>query len=152
MPFKNPAKKTEYQREWYAARRAKALEMLGGKCVKCEATEDLELDHIDPATKFTHRIFSYSWAKIEAELKKCQLLCAPCHFEKTLAFISTAGGTWATRKNHHKKGCGCRSCREMRGEEVRMVLKGRLEIESCAIKSQEPEADRVPTEEEIWAA
>jgi len=25
--------------------------MLGGRCVRCGATEDLEFDHIDPSTK-----------------------------------------------------------------------------------------------------
>lgn len=151
MPYKNPAKRMEYQREWYAARRAKGIELLGGKCVLCGATEELELDHIDPATKFTHRIFSYNWNKINEELAKCQLLCVPCHFEKTLVFISTAGGTWATRRNHHKKGCGCRACREMRSAEVGVVLKSRVEIKSGAIKSREPEmAYARITEEEIW--
>lgn len=152
MPYKNPAKRLEYQREWYAARRAKGLEMLGGKCALCESTEDLELDHIDPATKFTHRIFSYSWARIEAELKKCQILCAPCHFQKTLLFISTAGGTWATRKNHHKKGCGCRSCCDMRSAEVSTALRARTPVESGAVKSREPAmAHAGVTEEEIWS-
>src|ERR1700722_14236875 len=114
MPFKNPAKQNEYQREWYAARRAKGIESLGGKCVQCGATEELEFDHIDPAIKWKHRIWSYSWKRITEELAKCQLLCADCHAKKTIAFISTAGGTWKCRKNHHKKGCGCRSCRDMR--------------------------------------
>lgn len=126
--------------------------MLGGKCVLCGATEDLELDHIDPATKWKHRVFSYSWPKIEAELKKCQILCAPCHFQKTLLFISTAGGMWAARKNHHKKGCGCRSCRDMRSAEVGVMLKQRNGPDACSIKSREaaPSRKRV-TDEELWA-
>ena len=70
MPFKNPAKKLEYQREWYAARRVKGVAHLGGKCAQCGTTDDLEIDHIDPATKVSHRIFSWSWARIESELAK----------------------------------------------------------------------------------
>ena len=130
MPFKNPAKKLEYQREWYAARRLKGIESLGGKCAQCGATDDLEFDHIDPATKVSHRIFSWSWARIEIELAKCQLLCVPCHYTKTIAFISTAGGTWATRKNHHSKGCGCRSCLNMKGAEVVAMIQNRRKMES----------------------
>jgi hypothetical protein len=130
MPYKNPAKRLEYAREWYAARRVKGIEYLGGKCAQCTATEDLELDHIDPALKFTHRIWSYSWPRIEAELAKCQLLCVPCHYKKTIAFISTAGGTWSTRKNHHKKGCGCNSCRNMRSAEASTAIKSSPQIKS----------------------
>jgi 5-methylcytosine-specific restriction endonuclease McrA len=146
MPFSNPTKKLEYQREWYAARRLKGIELLGGKCAQCGATEDLELDHIDPATKFTHRIWSYSWVRINEELAKCQLLCVPCHFQKTLAFISTAGGMWATRKNHHKKGCGCQSCCAMRSAEIYVVLQNKQQIKS-------PDSDQITRQEieaEVW--
>ena len=152
MPFKNTAKRLEYQREWYAARRGKGIEYLGSKCAQCGATEDLEIDHIDPATKVSHRIFSWSWARIETELGKCQLLCVPCHFAKTLAYISTAGGTWATRKNHHKKGCGGRCCQAMRQAEVSAVFQNRSKIESPAIKSRESDGlTRARIEAEVWA-
>lgn len=149
MPFKNPAKKMEYQREWYASRRLKGIGLLGGKCVQCGATENLEFDHIDPAMKSNHRIWSWSWARINEELAKCQLLCVSCHYTKTLVFISTAGGTWATRKNHHKKGCGCRSCCAMRSAEVGAVLKRRTPIESpeSAVRDQ---ITRDEIETRVW--
>ena len=133
-------------------RRERGIESLGGKCAQCGATDDLEIDHIDPATKVSHRIFSWSWARIESELSKCQLLCVPCHFQKTLTYISTAGGTWATRKNHHKKGCGGKCCQSMRQAEVGAMLKLLASIESPepAIKSQEH--DKAPSEEEMWAS
>ena len=153
MPYANPAKKMEYQREWYAARREKGIKSLGGRCVQCGATDELEFDHIDPATKSNHRIWSWSWARINEELEKCQLLCVPCHFQKTLVFISTAGGTWAARKNHHKKGCGCRSCQNMRSAEVSTVLSSRALIESIPIKSPNPVTDQITRqkiESHIW--
>lgn len=40
-----------YNKAWKQARRDRLIEMLGGKCVRCGATEDLEFDHIDPSTK-----------------------------------------------------------------------------------------------------
>jgi len=147
MPFKNPAKKLEYQRNWYSARRLQGIESLGGKCAQCGATEDLEFDHVDPALKWKHRIWSYSWKRINEELAKCQLLCATCHEAKTIAFISTAGGTWKTRKNHHKKGCGCRSCQAMRSAEVGAVYQIRAKSEP-QIKSQAAEPFHP---EEVWS-
>ena len=147
MPYANPAKKLEYQREWYAARREEGVGLLGGKCIQCGATEDLEFDHIDPATKVTHRIWSWSWARINGELAKCQLLCVPCHFEKTLIFISTSGGLCATRKNHHKKGCGCRSCCNMRSAEVSAVFRKRTPIESTPVKSPEHGTNQITRDE-----
>lgn len=150
MPFKNPAKRLEYAREWYAARRVRAIESLGGKCVVCGDTEDLEFDHIDPATKVSHRIFSWSWARIEEELKKCQLLCAKHHQDKTIAYISTAGGTWATRKNHHKKGCGCTSCRNMRSAEVGAMLKTQQPIKSREYAMAGPIESRNQITRDLW--
>lgn len=74
--------KREYQRKWIAARKEKWFS--GKSCVVCGAVENLELDHVDPATKVTHRIWSYSWEKIEQETEKCQVLCYEHHKQKTL--------------------------------------------------------------------
>lgn len=54
------------------------------RCVKCGSTENLEWDHIDPATKVFNIADSYlrSTEAIEAELKKCQRLCQSCHIDK----------------------------------------------------------------------
>ncbi len=61
------------------------LELLGGKCVRCESVEDLEFDHIDPATKeFTiSNGFTFGFIRLVDEAYKCQLLCRPCHKNKT---------------------------------------------------------------------
>jgi 5-methylcytosine-specific restriction endonuclease McrA len=58
----------------YHRLRMKGIEMLGGVCVNCASTDDLQFDHIDPSSKsftVTSKINNYSWEAIEAELKKC---------------------------------------------------------------------------------
>jgi hypothetical protein len=66
-------------------RRAAALASLGGICVGCEATEKLDFDHVDPATKLfdissgLQKRADIFWA----EVAKCQLLCRPCHLDKS---------------------------------------------------------------------
>ena len=73
----------DYNRAWKAARRNRLIEMLGGECVRCGATEGLEFDHIDPSTKkFTISGLSRAWDDLVAEAAKCQLLCEPCHVAK----------------------------------------------------------------------
>ena len=53
--------------------------------MKCGTTHNLQFDHIkregkkyEISTKLTNK-----WDNIKEELDKCQLLCAPCHLEKT---------------------------------------------------------------------
>jgi hypothetical protein len=83
-----PKTRAEYMRSYVKARRhqrrAELIEMLGGKCVRCGATEDLVFDHIDPSTKrfAVGSSMSRAWAELVAEARKCQLLCPPCHREK----------------------------------------------------------------------
>ena len=82
MPIADPEARRKYQREWYAKRRA---DYLADKCcVRCGATVDLRLDHIDPKTKVSHSIWSWSQERRDAEIAKCQVLCEPCHKKKTV--------------------------------------------------------------------
>lgn len=83
MPYKSRAAQRAYQREWCAKRRAHYVEKHGGKCIKCGSMRKLEFDHKDPREKISHKIWSWSIARIEAELEKCQLLCQRCHDLKT---------------------------------------------------------------------
>lgn len=64
--------------------RLKAIEMLGGKCVDCGITENLEFDHIDPCTK-EKNVCNYlnTPSKLFEEVKKCELRCKKCHRERT---------------------------------------------------------------------
>jgi hypothetical protein len=81
MPYSDPAKQTEYQRQWMAKRRADWFE--GKVCVECGAAGELDLDHKDPKKKVSHRIWSWSEERRLAELAKCRPLCIPCHEKKT---------------------------------------------------------------------
>ena len=69
---------------WKQARRARLIEMLGGECVRCGATEDLEFDHVDPSTKVFAVCagLSRAWDVLVEEASKTQLLCKPCHMAK----------------------------------------------------------------------
>lgn len=108
MPYKDPAQQRAYQRRWVARRKEKWLTK-NGPCVKCDSDEELEVDHIDPEKKVSHRIWSWSKARRDRELKKCQVLCSECHKEKTVDQLSKEehGTLW-----QYRKGCRCDACRE----------------------------------------
>ena len=61
------------------------IEHLGGKCVGCGTTEDLQFDHIVRADKsFTiGSSLTKSIDKLISEADKCRLLCTECHRIKT---------------------------------------------------------------------
>jgi len=80
MPLAGEAKRA-YQRKWIAARRVAFFQ--DKRCVQCGGTERLELDHIDPARKITHNIWSWSQPRRETELQKCRVLCEGCHEKRT---------------------------------------------------------------------
>lgn len=81
MPYKDPVARREYARQWVAQRRAEWFE--GKSCVLCGSTDDLQLDHVDANTKVSHKIWSWSRERREAELAKCRVLCRPCHDVKS---------------------------------------------------------------------
>ena len=97
---KNKKEKNEYHREYVKNNREKInesvkalkdkkkatlLEHLGGKCVGCGVTENLQFDHIDRNNKsFTiGKCWGYRLEKLIEEADKCQLLCKECHQYKT---------------------------------------------------------------------
>jgi 5-methylcytosine-specific restriction endonuclease McrA len=88
MGWRTKAAKRAYQRKWYAARRRAWFR--GKSCAACDATSRLELDHINPATKESHRVWSWAHERRMAELSKCQVLCHDCHAEKT----AQDGSSW----------------------------------------------------------
>jgi len=60
---------------------------LGGKCIWCGATENLEFDHIDDSKK-EHNVGNAVRNTREVfwnEVGKCQLLCVSCHNKRTTA-------------------------------------------------------------------
>lgn len=101
----------------YRARRAYAVEKLGGKCVRCGATKNLQIDHKDKWLKSFNisQFWSISLDRFDVELAKCQLLCKPCHKIKSdeekdwgvLGYGPTQHGT----ASMYRLGCRCRECR-----------------------------------------
>lgn len=116
--------KKAYQRAWLKNRRDKAIEEMGGKCVKCGSNEKLEFDHRDRAAKSYQigSLWSRSWNLIWQELEKCQLLCAICHLEKT----SEENRTEVCRNGHNKSEVGrdtdgsCSECRRQKDRRYRL--------------------------------
>ncbi len=81
----NREKIREQRAKYRQKKRAICLEYLGGKCVKCGTTERLEFDHIKRDTKkynIASRVHQ-DFTILKEELNKCQLLCVPCHLDKT---------------------------------------------------------------------
>lgn len=106
MPLADKTALREYQREWIAERREAFF--AGKSCAECGSTDQLELDHIDPSLKVTHRIWSWSAPRRNAELAKCQVLCADCHLLKTVSESQTARCGDASM---YRRGCRCDRCK-----------------------------------------
>ena len=80
------SKNAQYVAAFRIKRRQKIIDFLGGECVKCDSTENLEVDHIDPKTKSFNldaKNIQRKWEILEIELRKCQLLCKTCHKDKS---------------------------------------------------------------------
>lgn len=107
----------EYQRRRYHERRTDAIQILGGKCIFCGSTEELEIDHIVADTKiyeFTY-ITKLSYANFLKHLQDCWLLCHECHAEKTRickdkGIVDHGGGISG------KKNCKCELCKAKMAE------------------------------------
>lgn len=102
----------------YRDRRAEAVISLGGVCVICGTTDQLELDHIDRTTKSFE--ISKIWNSVPGlfweEVRKCQLLCDPCHNLKTLdeKGQKPARGTHGTLSAY--RYCRCQTCLDAMAE------------------------------------
>lgn len=100
--------------ERHHARLADARVTLGGCCARCGTQERLEFDHIDPATKRQKvtRMHTYSDVAFWAEVAKCQLLCRPCHVDKSVQEGSMDAGTYhGSRTGYRKRKCRCDACK-----------------------------------------
>jgi DNA-directed RNA polymerase subunit M/transcription elongation factor TFIIS len=104
----------EYMRRRYHEKRKEMITHLGGKCARCGSEKDLQIDHIDRAKKTMKvpRMAYVNNARRMEELKNCQLLCGPCHNEKTV--VEDLGrrfsdhGTYVMYVN---KKCRCDACK-----------------------------------------
>src|ERR1700722_18143959 len=90
-----------YRKERYAKYISKWKMYLGNKCVKCDSTEDLQFDHIDPSTKYKNitEMTDCSELRQLEEIQKCQLLCRKHHDEKTI--VIDTGRTLVINQDIH---------------------------------------------------
>ena len=111
-----------YMAERRRNRREKLVELLGGVCVRCDADKALDFDHIIPGSqsfRISGKALDKPWEQLLAEVKKCQLLCRPCHRIKSKECGETGGGH--NRIDDHAteamymKGCHCDPCRQVTG-------------------------------------
>ena len=104
MPYKDPGKHREYLREHYKRNSAKRIrevaerrvmlklyldEKKDGPCVDCGETYPpyvMDFDHVRGEKVFALSDMARrgtSKAKLDAEIEKCDLVCANCHRERT---------------------------------------------------------------------
>ena len=104
MPYADPEKQRKFQREWLHERRKVAQDYLGGKCVVCGSTSNLEFHHIDPSQKEKRirPLLSCKWDKLKKELDKCELRCHEHHLE---AHAAKHGS-----RTRYANGCRCELC------------------------------------------
>lgn len=108
----------EYDHERYLRIKKYLVDLLGGACMHCGSTafDKLEFDHLEQETKL-YAITSL-WNRpnlLEAELKKCRLLCYDCHKDRTKAQMSVGHGEGKAGK----RNCPCQPCRARKAEYMR---------------------------------
>lgn len=109
MTYKDPEKQREYQRLWIAKRRSDFFSEKRCAVWWCGSTTNLELDHIDPKKKVSHNIWSWTKERREAEISKCQILCEPCHMDKTINQMPVVDQHGTGTK--YQRGCKCLPCK-----------------------------------------
>ena len=97
----------EYMKRRYKQRRQLAIEELGGKCVRCGSSRNLEFHHVDPDSKSITiaKGSSMSQERWDAEIAKCHLLCRPCHISEHR--VQNECGDM----KKYWQGCRCGACR-----------------------------------------
>lgn len=99
-----------------------AVDKLGGKCIKCESTNNLQFDHIKTRKEnggfVIANMLSHGRAKLDKELAMCQLLCEDCHKTKTLKDMG-----WKDAKVEHGTPrshlyCKCAVCKSAHNKRI----------------------------------
>lgn len=111
----------KYMLERYNTRRNLAIQKLGGKCVRCCSTKELQFDHINPEDKlFTiAKLSSINERQYWEEVDKCQLLCIECHKAKTISDMGMkqAKGNHGTISSY--RYCKCSLCKKAKSDYTR---------------------------------
>ncbi len=123
-----PQRRSGYMKAYRQSRLDWAVRELGGKCSRCSSTERLQFHHRDKATKLDNvtTLAMKSWARFEAEVGKCDLLCQECHHSEH------------PRKRHGYSrykhgGCRCPVClRAVREEKRRYRNRRKAKLSSSS--------------------
>jgi len=105
--------KRKYDLEWRVMRRNAWIKSQGDACAKCDSTERLEVDHIDPKLKTMQPAATWSRSEIvrTTELANCQVLCHDCHLTKSaLELTEMAGPDIHGTNRTYNNGCRCTLC------------------------------------------
>jgi hypothetical protein len=102
--YKDPQRQRESQK--LRVRKIRA-EFFRDKECKCGSIERLELHHLDPITKVSHRVWYWSKEHRDEELLKCIVLCYKCHKIETAKQRMPKHGT----ASMYVHGCRCSKCR-----------------------------------------
>jgi 5-methylcytosine-specific restriction endonuclease McrA len=92
------------QKIWAKKRKASQFEELGGKCISCDATENLERDCIVPQGDAHHKMSTdqrTSFYNQQMRAGNVQLLCSKCHTKKTIIDTKPTAQERATSTNRN---------------------------------------------------
>lgn len=129
----------DYMKQRREKRRQKFIDLLGGKCEDCGSKHNLQFDHIDASKKSfdLNDIKDGSEKKITKELKKCQLLCAKCHFKKTIKNKEHVNKTKSPANHgtiwmYKKYKCRCDDCKWAMSKYLKKLNKNKELLSSIA--------------------
>lgn len=111
MPYSNPEDRKAWLREAWAKRRAEWIAE-HGPCIDCGSHDQPEVDHVDRTTKVSHRVWTWSKERRDAELAKCVVRCRPCHLAKSFAVGDIQPPSpHGSKRRYDVHGCRCTDCR-----------------------------------------
>jgi hypothetical protein len=98
--------------------------LAGRDCSRCGSSLDLQFHHRDPLEKVGNINSMLSWSRntLEAEIAKCDVLCASCHQQHHRPEV-THGIT-----GYNKRGCRCLLCKQGKREVDRRYLERKQQV------------------------
>ena len=110
MAFATKEQARKYQRDRFRRRRAEHFK--DRECYFCGETDmsKLCIHHRDPTQKESHKIFGWSKERLDAEMKKCVIMCRACH-AKIHGLMDTKPMVHGTLNAYTEWGCRCPECK-----------------------------------------